>query len=323
MEPRPLASTSAPAAAAPRTVRVTIAALSSNFAPYFIPIEKGYYTEEGLTLDVTNAPGGVATPALLSGTVDISTSAASALSAILRGAKLKILYTMSDRPAYQLWSTKPELKTLRDLKGASVGVQSRGDTFEIAMTLQQAGLPVDWVGYTPQGFGNAAQAAIASGALQAAILSSADVDVLRSRGTLGRGNMIVDMFKDLRMPYSGVAVSETLLQSDPEMLKGFLRATMKGVRYMRAYRAETVAIVRKRDLGLTEHAAELDYDDVVRTLTADGTASEDILRKDEEIRAEVLNIPANKVRPLDEIYDYSLLRSVNAELDASGWQPTR
>jgi NitT/TauT family transport system substrate-binding protein len=320
-----LALMASSADAAPRIVKVTIAALSANFAPYFIPIDKGYYAEEGLTLEVTNAPGGVATPALLSGTVDISTSAASALSAIMRGAKLKILYTMSDRPTYQLWSTKPDLKTLKDLKGLSVGVQSRGDTFELAMrlTLHQAGLPGDWVGYTPLGFGNAAQAAIASGSLPAAVLSSADVDVLRTSGALGHGNMIADMFKDLRMPYSGIAVSDSLLRSDPDMLTRFLRATMKGVRYMEAFRDETVAIVLKRDPSLTRHAADLDYDDVVRTLRPDGIVSDDILRKDEEVRAEVLKIPADKLRPLSELYDYTLLRSVNAELDKSGWKPTR
>jgi NitT/TauT family transport system substrate-binding protein len=313
------------AAAEPREINVTFATFSADYAAYLNAIEKGYYAEEGLKIKITKAGGGVATPALISGTVDLSTSAASAVGAILRGAALKVVYTMAHRPTYQLWSTKPELKTLADLKGQPVGIISRGDTFEFAMriTLTQAHLPQDWVGFTALGNSAAVQAAVASGALPAAILSSGDIDAIKDKPVVKAGHMIVDMFQTVRMPYSGVAVTDKKLAEDPEMVSGFLRGTLKGVRYMRAFPAETIAIVKKYDPILNDHAAEIDYRDVVESLTDDGAASDDEIKSDLAVRLEIMNLPKDSAPPLDKIYDYRPLRAVNAELDKSGWKPSR
>jgi len=313
------------AAAELREINVTMPTFSADFAPYLIPIEKGYYAEDGIAIKITKAGGGVATPALLSGTVDLSTSAASALSAILRGAPLKIVYTMAHRPTYQLWSTKPELKTLADLKGQPVGIISRGDTFEIAMrlTFLQAGLPLDWVGYTALGNAAAVQAAMQSGALPAAILASGDIDAIASTPVVQRGHMIVDMAKTVRMPYSGVAVTERMLSSDPDLVTNFLRGAMKGVRYMRAFPKETMAIVKKYDPILTDHALEVDYRDVVESLTDAGEASDEELRNDIAVRMDILNLPKEQAPPPERMYDYRLLRAVNAALDAAHWTPQR
>ncbi len=314
-----------PAAAELREINVTFATMSADYAPYLIPIEKGYYAADGLAIKITRAGGGVAPPALLSGTVDISTSAASALSAILRGAPLKIVYTVAHRPTYQLWSTRAELKTLADLKGQPVGIISRGDTFEIAMrlTLAQAGLPPDWVGFTALGNAAGVQAAMQSGALPAAILSSGDIETIKDTPVVQRGHMIVDMFKTVRMPYSGIAVSDRMLANDPDLVTRFLRGTMKGVRYMREFPDETMAIVKKYDPLLNDHALAVDYRDVVESLTDEGMASDDELARDIAVRLDMLNIPKGEAPPPDRVYDYRLLRAVNQALDASGWKPAR
>ena len=95
--------------------------------PIFVAIEKGYHRDEGLTVEMIRAGGGVATQALIAGDLHFSTSAGSALGAMLRGADIKVIYTNIDRPGYQLWSGQPEIKTLKDLIGKRVGVTSRGD----------------------------------------------------------------------------------------------------------------------------------------------------------------------------------------------------
>jgi len=86
--------------------------MTSSYIFFFSAIAKGYYKEEGLDLDVVEAAGGVATPALVSGDVQFSTSGSSAISAIMKGAKLKVLAVGEDRPSWQIWTTKPEMKTL-------------------------------------------------------------------------------------------------------------------------------------------------------------------------------------------------------------------
>jgi NitT/TauT family transport system substrate-binding protein len=315
----------APASAELQKLTLTMPAIATYYAPYMIAINKGYYAAEGLEIATTYAGGGVSTPALLSGTLDISTSPAAALTAILRGAPLKIVYTMADRSNYQLWSTQPDITTLQELKGKTVGILSRGDTFEIAMrlTLVQAGLPQDWVGYTPLGVGDAPRAAaIASGSLPAVIVARSDIEPLLNTPALKRGHLLVDMEKTLRWPYTGVVVADTLVNNRPDVLLRFLRATVKGVRYVKAFRAETLAELQKEEPKASQRQFATDYDDSREAMTADGTVPDDMIRQDFEIRAEALNIPKDKIRPIHDVYDFDPVRKATAEIDASGWKPT-
>src|ERR1700724_3248911 len=101
--------------------------VASSYIFFFSAIAKGSYKDEGLDLDVIEAAGGVATPALVSGDVQFSTSGSSAISAIMKGAKLKVLAVGEDRPSWQIWTTKPEIKTFQDLKGLRIGIFTRGE----------------------------------------------------------------------------------------------------------------------------------------------------------------------------------------------------
>src|SRR6266508_580722 len=108
-------------------VRFSVAAVTGSYMDEFVAIEKGYHREEGLTVEMIRAGGGIATQALIAGDLHFSTSAGSALSAMLRGAEIRVVYTNIDRPGHQLWSGQPEIKTLKDLAGKKIGVTSRGD----------------------------------------------------------------------------------------------------------------------------------------------------------------------------------------------------
>jgi NitT/TauT family transport system substrate-binding protein len=313
------------AGAQPHKFRITIAATAPLYAPYFIALDKGYYAAEGLDAELIEATGGVATPALLSGTVDVSTSSASALSAILRRARLKIIYTMADRLPDQLWTSRAELKTLKDLKGLTVAIASRGDTYEIALrsALEADGLPQDWLGYTALGFGASARlSALISGALPAVMITPIDLKAAQASGALNHSHLMIDFVKTLQLPYTGAAVSDRLLQSDPAMVEGFLRGTIKGVRYALAFEPQTVAILHNHNPQLAVEAIVETYRETVPTMTKVGTASDDLIRTDLKVRAATLNIDPATLPSIDQIYDYRLTRKVTAQLDQSGWQPT-
>ena len=321
-----LGATAASAAAENQKVKLTITAVAATSAPYFIAIDKGYFAAEGLDVEIVNAGGGVAIPALISGSVDFSMSAAVSVGASMRGADLRVIYTMADRPPYQLWTIDPAVKTLADLKGKQVGIISRGDTFEIAMriTLRDAGLPPDFVGYTALGAGTSPrQAALASGALPGVILSAADVLPLHGTPAFAKARVIVDMEKAIRMPYTGIATSERLLTTNRELAKHFLRGMLRGVLYMRAFKPETVAILKKVEPTGDEAEFAADWGDLIPTLTADGTAPDDLIEQDFAVRAAILGLPASSIPPVARVYDYGPLREVEAEFAKSGWTPER
>lgn len=314
----------AAAMAEPQKIKLTITSVAATSAPYFIAIDKGYFAEQNLAVQIVDAGGGVAIPALISGSVDFSMSAAVSVGAVLRGAKLRVIYTMADRPVYEIWSTDPAITTFADLKGKQVGIISRGDTFEIAMriSLLDQGLPQDFVAYTALGPGNGPrQAALASGSLPAVIVSNGEVTRLRGTPAFEKAHMILDLEQAIRMPYTGIATSERLIETDPALVRRFLRAMLQGVLYMRAFKNETIdALMRAEPTGDRAEFAR-DYDDLMPTLTADGTAPEALIRKDLEIRAALMGIPKEKLPPSLDIYDYRPLREVEAELQASGWKP--
>jgi ABC-type nitrate/sulfonate/bicarbonate transport system substrate-binding protein len=307
-------------------IKVTFAAASSIYAPYFNAIQQGYYKDEGIEIEIIKAGGGVATPGLISGKVDFSTSASSAVSAMLRGAPLKVIYTAADRPSFELWTTSDQYKTLQSLKGKQVGIQTRGDTFEIwlRLVLRSQGMRGDDVGYTPLGYGSSARvAAVKTGSLPAVVLSTLDVSAMKSAGIPMRGHMLVDgMTSDIRMMFNGIATSEALIKKNPDLVSRVARATLKGMRFMRAFRDATIANVVKYNKQTVE-ATRVDYDDAIRTLTKDGTISESVQEAETSIRAQLIKLPQNKIPPLSKLFDFSFMQKAAAELDARGWKPTK
>jgi NitT/TauT family transport system substrate-binding protein len=312
------------------TVKVTLAAVAVIYAPVFNAIEEGYYQDEGLKVEIVGAAGGVATPALLSGQVQFSTSGASALSAIIRGAPLKIVLTAADRPLYQLWTTVPDLKTVQSLKGKTIGVQTRGDSIEIwlRLVLKAHGMSGEDVAYSPLGFGGGQAAALESGSLPAVVLGTPNVTTLRDSGVALKGHMLEDsLTDDIRMPYNGVVTSDALIKNHPEIVLGFVRATLKGLRFMTSYKDKTIDHVTKYFAIMhyrpqDRHALELDYGDTIKTLTKDGTVPESVERGEVEIRRELLKLPKDKLPPVDRMFDYSFTEKANRSLDEKGWKPS-
>src|SRR5271154_4571445 len=127
-------------------ITITYASHDANQSAPLVAQQKGYFAAEGLDAELQYAGGGVATPALMSGSIQASGSAAASLSAILKGAPLRIVGITADSPTYSLWVSN-DIKTAADLKGKVIGVASRGDTLEIAarLYLQTVGMPADAV----------------------------------------------------------------------------------------------------------------------------------------------------------------------------------
>jgi NitT/TauT family transport system substrate-binding protein len=311
-------------AAEPQKLRVSMATkASANYGPYLVANEMGYYAEEGLQLDITIAGGGVATPAQLSGTIDINTSGNVAVSPALRGSPIKIPFCLNSHSTDRLYSSTKDIKTLQDLKSKQVGIISRGDSLELGvkMSLRKSSLPLDWVNYTALGTASGPLNSLTSGALPAAVLSGISVELGRRTGVLEKGNEVYSMFREVAMPYNCNSVTETFLNSNREALRKYIRATMKGSRYVRQNKNGTIAILKKNNPDADNAIIEVDYDEVRSVLTANGTVPDDALLDELKVRASILNIPEAQIPPLGRIYDFSLVKVVNAELDQSGWKP--
>ncbi|HZR99442.1 MAG TPA: ABC transporter substrate-binding protein [Chloroflexota bacterium] len=324
----PTSGPARPAPSAPATpppvehIKVSFAADSAIYAPHFIALEKGYYQEEGIDMEMIRAGGGAATPALISGEIQYSTSAATSLSAMLKGAPLKVIYTNSDRSFDELWTTTDGIRTLQDLVGKSIGIQTRGDTMEIEsrLMLMKYGIDPNTVSFNAMGVGNQRLAALEAGVIPAAVLSIPDAVLLKETGAAARAYRVADFRNEIQMLYTGLATSDQELRGHQDRARRFLRGTVKGREYFKLFKDETLAIMEKYN-GNPRPVNEADYDATLPALTEDGSMPAEVQRQDAIVRAQVNDV--DQVPPVEQMYDYSLVKDIYRELHASGWKPTR
>lgn len=311
-----------PVDAADTNLTISIPSIDMGDAPYFIAQQQGYFAAEGLHVDFTFTGGGIATPALIAGSIQGSASGAAAVSAILHDADLRVIAVFDDSPAYQLWA-HDDVRTLADLRGKTIGIATRGDTFEVStrLMLQSAGFPPDAVAFTPLGFGANAGAAFAGGGLPAVVLGRSEARELQERGELKNAHLLLNYFGKLKMPMDEFAVSQKLLVETPDVARRMLRAIVKGARYMLANKSQTVIVVGKYQKDPVPSRLAADYDLFVRAFVPTLTIANDLAAKDLAVRAAMANVASDRIPPVERVYSFTMVRSINAELDASRWKP--
>jgi NitT/TauT family transport system substrate-binding protein len=297
-------------------ITVSLVTPSAAYMDHFVAIEKGYFREQNLNVEYIRAGGGVATPALMSGELHLSTSAGSALSAALRGGPLKIVYTNLSRPSYKFISTKPEIQTLKDLTGKKIAINTFGDTQHLAtlLLLKKYNIPSTSVLFIAMGRNETRFAAFKTGAIDATPLLPRDVlQVGQSKGAV-----LADIGKEVQLIWSGAVTSNKLLAENRGLVERFLTGAIKGREYARHFKEQTIAVIAKYDKSPRE-GIELDYDATVASMTAEGSVTDDVLRDEIATRAELTKMsnPPDK----EKLFDYSIVKKIYAELKMSGWQP--
>jgi ABC-type nitrate/sulfonate/bicarbonate transport system substrate-binding protein len=301
-------------------IRFSYVVPTIDYTPLLAAIDKDYFGEEGIAVELVQAQGGIATPALISGDLDFSGSSSAAVSAVLKGARLKVLTTGEDRSAYQLW-VKPDITSLEQLKGQQVGVISRGDTTEISLryVLAQRHLPDDFVAFTPLGATAARIAALTTGNFMAAVIDggeSSDIEALQKSGKL---KMLIDMHATVNMVLSGFATSDALIAKNPGLVQRTMRAIYKGLATVKARPQAAIDAMVKH--GLDKGAAEFSAREFVPGMLASGSVPRELQVNELRLRGEMLGLPPDKIPPPEQVFDYSFILKAAEQLKGEGWKP--
>jgi ABC-type nitrate/sulfonate/bicarbonate transport system substrate-binding protein len=264
-------------------------------------------------------PGGLATQALVAGDLQFSTSSGSSLTASLRGIKLKVVYVNLDRPFYRLWSWREEIRKVTDLRGRGIGVASRGDTMEGAanLLLRKHGMdPVRDVIWIALGTGGRLTSLLTRN-VDSVVLGFSDSHLLQTRNH--PVHEIANIGKEIKMLYTGLATSEELLVKRPDLLRRFLRATVKGREYLKRYKSQSLVLGKKYDRA-PDDVRSADYDATMEMMTADGTEDLETQKSDIDIGRRALGIQKEVAPP--EVFDFRLVREVYKELREAGFEPS-
>ncbi|HEX7229702.1 MAG TPA: ABC transporter substrate-binding protein [Candidatus Binatia bacterium] len=297
-------------------LRVSFASFGVIYYPHFIARELGFYRDEGFNVDWIAMPGGLATQALVAGDLHFSTSSGASLTASLRGIKLKVVYVNLDRPLYRLLTWRDDIRKVTDLRGKGIGVASRGDTMEGSanLLLRKYGMdPARDVIWVALGTGGRVSSLIAK-TVDSAVLGFADSRTLQTRGY--PVHEVANIGKEIKMLYTGLATSEEMLIKRPDVVRRFIRATVKGREFLKRYKARSLALGKKYDRA-PDDVRNADYDATMEMMTVDGTEDLETQKSDIDISRRALAV--QKEIPTEQVFDFRLTREVYKELREAGW----
>jgi NitT/TauT family transport system substrate-binding protein len=214
--------------------------------PFEIAIEKGFFAAEGITIDRVAAPSSAAVVLQATASaLDLTVQGAfvDVIRAIDKGAPLAVVRITLQTPPYEL-NAKPSIKSLKDLKGKTVSIGGQKDVTRIYLNrmLEPNGLKDSDVDLVYAGASSARLAALESGAVDAAILTSPYNFNAVSDGfpVIGR---TADYITDL--PQNGTVVNRNWAAGHMDTLRRFLVASQKGTDWFmdRRNREEAINIL--------------------------------------------------------------------------------
>ena len=298
------------------TVNMAVPAKSFQMVLYPIAQQKGYMKEEGLDLRVIYIAPTTSIQAILGGDAQFTGAGTSALVSIARAnAPLKVVLATNDR-VLQWLMTRPDITSPKDLKGKKIATTGVGAvaTFMLKQILTKQGLdgnkdPL----YLDVGQGNQLTALLA-GAMDAAVVSVEQRYVALDKG-------MKEMFffgNEVKNSWGTLATTDKLIKEHPKMVHGFVRATLKALRYMRHDKEGTIASLLKFS-GVTRPQANRLYDDLIPTFTRNGVVDDEAQRNDLVIIRQVVN--GNESVPNAKGYDFSFALDADQQLNKMGWKP--
>jgi NitT/TauT family transport system substrate-binding protein len=296
-----------PVGDAPAAERVTIATPSRGLFefPVVVAMRKGFYKDEGIDVDKVQMQPALGVKALISGDVDYLLAWGSALRAAVTGVPVKAVVGIAGRPLHVLIA-RPEIKTPKDLKGRVIGVDSIAGTVDYLarVAVRHFGLePERDVQIIVTGESPTRLAALHSGAIDATPIDVAFAVKAEDEGF----RRLVYLGDLIELPLSGIAVTDQKLQSHREQVRKVVRATMRGTRYFKQNRNDTVQMLADY-LRITPMQAAKAYDTSVNSFSNDGMISDKGVQLDVQLTKERLKL--TKEIPLSQLVDWSLVKEI-------------
>jgi len=273
--------------------------------PVVVAMRKGFFKSEGLDVDKIQMQPAIAVKALVSGDVDYLLAWGSALRAAVTGVPIKAVVGLAGRPLHVLVA-RPEIKSPKDLKGKIIGVDSVAGTVDYLsrVAVRHFGFEPDKdVKIIVTGESPTRLAALHAGSIDATPIDIAFAVKAEDEGF----HRLVYLGDLIELPLSGIAVMNQKLQAQREQVKRVVRATVRGTKYMKQNRGETVQMLADY-LRITPAQAAKAYDASINSFTDDGIISDKGVQLDVQLTKERLKL--TKEIPLSQLVDWSLVKEI-------------
>lgn len=233
---RPTSVSFAPLMQAGQPLRDVTIAMSYTpnvqFAPYYVAAAKGYYKQAGLNVQFDyNFENDVVQRAAAWPESKVEFATAGGISVLLarqQGLPIKAAMTLyQDFPVVFFSKGAVKLDAVQDLKGKSIGIPGRfGESYYGLLAAMKAGnfqesdLDVREIGFTQ------AQAVLEDQVQIGVGYATNEPVLLQQQGQQVNVLRVADL---LPLASNGTVVSDQLITQEPELVRGFMLATLRGV----------------------------------------------------------------------------------------------
>jgi NitT/TauT family transport system substrate-binding protein len=272
-----------------------------GYGPIYCAAANGYYKKYGLDVRLVNfSDNSVMAGALQSGEIDATTlTYDQVLASNARGWKLKVVMPVDYSVGGDAILAAMQIHSVKDLKGRKVAFMAASPSdFLLGYALARDGLSlkdITAVNTTPEGV----VGIMAGGAVDVGVTYEPNVSVIAKSGGGKRFHVLLSSRDARGMITDVLALKESVIAKNPQLVQGLIRGTMDGVAFMQAEPAKAAAIIAKTlDISPAEVTEQLPNienpslarladvfkkDDALPSFYASGKVINDILKREGQI----------------------------------------
>jgi ABC-type nitrate/sulfonate/bicarbonate transport system substrate-binding protein len=279
----------------------------NNF-PLFAAQARGYFKDAGKDVELVQIRSNIGLSGLLGGSVDYYTSFSSAVTlAAQQGSPIVGIFSMIERPSLYM-VTRPEIRSMADLKGKTIGLGSIGG-ITVTITrrmLAHYGINANEFTIVSSGDLPVRLAAVKSGAIHATLAGPPAPVQAKELGL----NVLASAADTVDFPLAGLSTAVAKIRSNRAEVVAVLTAMMRGLLFVRSQRSEAIGLIQKL-FGMERALAEAGYDQTLPAYSKDGTAS---ARGIESVLEVARQGGGAKAVGINDVVDFSPLREAQSAL---------
>jgi ABC-type nitrate/sulfonate/bicarbonate transport system substrate-binding protein len=211
-------------------VLISYAGPSITFLPAEVARQRGFFREQNLDVKLLLTRTEVDRAALASGNIHYSLRAGSTFVSAARGLPVRIVFLGTTKPFWGL-VVRPEIKTVSELKGKSMGVPGLLGSQQISakFILKQGGLDPDRdVIYRVVDTGTRIGAMV-SGAIDSAMMDYGEAFRAKKMGL----KLLINAADYHGLLAGGLGVNTATLRDQPDQVRRVIKAMLQALRYLR------------------------------------------------------------------------------------------
>jgi NitT/TauT family transport system substrate-binding protein len=280
---------------------ISIPGPTLSYVPLYYAQEKGFFSQEGLELQVLVVRGIIGVSSLMSGEIDVTCHAGSGLSAALRGVPIKIISVTRDRPIHEL-IVSPSITSSAELKGKAIAVGSLDGTAAVMTRriIQAKGLDPQKDVTLLSMDSSARLQSLMTGRVAGAMVTPPATYLAMDQGykIFGRGRDY------MRFLQTGVVATDAYIKQRREPLLRFLRAWNRALKFYQDNPEVVLPYIQKKLAVKDTQLVRRMYDDDAPYILPGGRLSPDAMKEIIEIGREALRI--KEPVSMDRVFDFSL-----------------